>query len=84
VTWWCWQLEPTLPEVTTQTPRAVERHGIGRDRWPKTVLRAEDAGQALYDLLSRPRELVRFTAAGGASRHCEPMGMAIRDRCPAA
>ena len=35
--------------------------------------------QALYDLLPGPRELVRFTAAEGANRHCEPMGLAIRD-----
>jgi hypothetical protein len=35
--------------------------------------------QALYDLLPGPRELVRFTAAEGANRHCEPMGLAVRD-----
>lgn len=35
--------------------------------------------QALYDLLTGPRELVKFTAAEGASRHCEPLGLAIRD-----
>lgn len=35
--------------------------------------------QALHDLLPGPRELVRFTAAEGASRHCEPMGLAVRD-----
>jgi len=35
--------------------------------------------QALHDLLPGPRELVRFTAAEGASRHCEPRGLAARD-----
>ena len=35
--------------------------------------------QALHDLLPGPKELVRFTAAEGASRHCEPMGLAVRD-----
>ena len=35
--------------------------------------------QALYDRLPGLRELVRFTAAEGASRHCEPMGLAVRD-----
>jgi len=35
--------------------------------------------QALYDLLPGPRELVKFTAAEGANRHCEPMGLAVRD-----
>jgi S-formylglutathione hydrolase FrmB len=36
--------------------------------------------QALYDRLPGPTELVRFTAAEGANRHCEPMGMATRDQ----
>jgi hypothetical protein len=36
--------------------------------------------QALYVRLPGPRELVRFTAAEGANRHCEPMGMATRDQ----
>jgi Prolyl oligopeptidase family len=35
--------------------------------------------QALYDLLPGPKDLVRITAAEGASRHCEPMGLAVRD-----
>ena len=35
--------------------------------------------QALYDRLPGPRQLVRFTAAEGANRHCEPMGLATRD-----
>jgi Prolyl oligopeptidase family len=35
--------------------------------------------QALYDRLPGPRELVRFTAAEGANRHCEPMGQATRE-----
>jgi hypothetical protein len=38
-----------------------------------------DQSQALHDLLPGPRELVRFTAAEGASHHCEPMGLAVRD-----
>ena len=37
------------------------------------------AARVLYDRLPGPRELVRFTAAEGASRHCEPMGLAVRD-----
>jgi hypothetical protein len=28
---------------------------------------------------ARPKQLVRFTAAEGANRHCEPMGLATRD-----
>ena len=35
--------------------------------------------QALCDLLPGSKELVRFTAAEGANRHGEPMGLAVRD-----
>ena len=35
--------------------------------------------QALYDRLPGPKQLVKFTAAEGANRHCEPMGLATRD-----
>lgn len=35
--------------------------------------------QELYDLLPGPKEIVSFTAAEGADRHCEPLGLALRD-----
>jgi hypothetical protein len=35
--------------------------------------------QELYDRLPGTKELVTFTAHEGANRHCEPMGMALRD-----
>jgi hypothetical protein len=35
--------------------------------------------QQLYDRLPGVKALVPFTAAEGADRHCEPMGMALRD-----
>jgi Prolyl oligopeptidase family len=35
--------------------------------------------QALYDRLPGPKELVRFTAAEGANRHCEPLAPATRE-----
>jgi Prolyl oligopeptidase family len=35
--------------------------------------------QQLYDRLPGPKELVRFTAAEGAGRHCEPLAPALRD-----
>jgi hypothetical protein len=35
--------------------------------------------QQLYDLLPGDKQLIDFTAAEGANRHCEPMGMGIRD-----
>lgn len=33
----------------------------------------------LYDRLPGPKELLPFTAAEGASRHCEPLACALRD-----
>ncbi len=35
--------------------------------------------QQLYDRLPGEKTLVKFTAAEGANRHCEPMGLGIRD-----
>jgi hypothetical protein len=35
--------------------------------------------QALYDLLPGPRQLVKFTAAEGANRHCEPLAPGTLD-----
>jgi hypothetical protein len=35
--------------------------------------------QQLYDRLPGPKELVRFTAAEGASRHCEPLAPGLRE-----
>jgi hypothetical protein len=35
--------------------------------------------QQLYDRLPGAKELVSFTAAEGANRHCEPMARALRD-----
>ena len=35
--------------------------------------------QKLYDMLGGTGQLVKFTAAEGANRHCEPMGVAVRD-----
>jgi hypothetical protein len=36
--------------------------------------------QQLYDRLPGEKRLVAFTAQEGANRHCEPMGLAVRDR----
>jgi hypothetical protein len=44
----------------------------GEQFWP-------GQSQQLYDLLPGPKELVRFTAAEGAGRHCEPLAPALRD-----
>jgi hypothetical protein len=44
----------------------------GEQFWP-------GQSQQLFDRVRGPKELVRFTAAEGAGRHCEPMGGALRD-----
>jgi hypothetical protein len=44
----------------------------GEQFWP-------GQSQELYDRLPGERELVRFTAAEGAGRHCEPIGAGLRD-----
>jgi hypothetical protein len=44
----------------------------GEQFWP-------GQSQELYDRLPGPKELVRFTAAEGAGRHCEPLAPALRD-----
>jgi hypothetical protein len=52
---------------------------------PLLIIEPEDEqfwpgqSQALHDRLPGPRELVRFTAAEGANRHCEPMAPVTRD-----
>ncbi len=45
----------------------------GEQFWP---------GQAteLFDLITGPKELVKFTAAEGADRHCEPMARTLVDQ----
>lgn len=35
--------------------------------------------QQLHDLLPGPKEIVHFTAAEGANRHCEPLAPILRD-----
>jgi hypothetical protein len=35
--------------------------------------------ERLYQMLPGEKQLVSFTAAEGANRHCEPMGLGIRD-----
>ena len=44
----------------------------GEQFWP-------GQSQQLYDLLPGAKELVLFTAAEGADRHCEPLAPALRD-----
>jgi hypothetical protein len=52
---------------------------------PMLVLDPEDEQffpgqpQELYDLLPGEKQLIRFTAAEGANRHCEPLAVGLRD-----
>jgi S-formylglutathione hydrolase FrmB len=44
----------------------------GEQFWP-------GQSQQLFERLTGPKELVRFTTAEGAGRHCEPLAPALRD-----
>lgn len=69
--------------------RAVETYRLdGEEKQITTPLLITDPegeqfwpGQSreLYDRLPGPKELVSFTAAEGAGRHCEPMARSLRD-----
>ena len=58
---------------------------VGQITTPLLITSPEDEqfwpgqSQRLYDLLPGDKELVQFTTAEGAGRHCEPTGSAIRD-----
>jgi hypothetical protein len=68
---------------------AVMRYRLGAEAaaidTPLLITEPEDEqfwpgqSQQLFDLLPGPKELVRFSAAEGAGRHCEPMAPALRD-----
>ncbi len=68
---------------------AVARYRLGEETkdllTPMLILDPEDeqffAGQPaeLYGRLAGERKLVTFNAEEGANRHCEPMGVALRD-----
>jgi Prolyl oligopeptidase family len=44
----------------------------GEQFWP-------GQSRQLYDMLPGVKQLMKFTAKEGANRHCEPMGLALRD-----
>jgi hypothetical protein len=62
------------------------RDVVGRIECPLLVTDPEDEqfwpcqSQELYDALSGPKEIVRFTAAEGANWHCEPPALGLRDQ----
>ena len=69
--------------------RTVGKYRLGDEvmqiRTPLLITDPEDEqfwpGQSrqLYDRLTDDRELMEFTAAEGAGRHCEPLGSALRE-----
>jgi hypothetical protein len=69
--------------------QAVLAHRLGDEvaqiRTPLLITDPEDEqfwpGQSreLYERLPGPKEIVAFTASEGASRHCEPLGSALRE-----
>ena len=62
------------------------RDVVGKIECPLLVTDPEDEqfwpgqSQELYDALSGPKEIVRFTAAEGANWHCEPLALGLRDQ----
>ena len=61
-----------LSKSTRATTRLLITEPEAEQFWP-------GHSRELYDLLPGSRELARFTAAEGANRHCEPMGLVVRD-----
>jgi len=69
--------------------KAVERYRLGsevRDITTPLIITDPDdeqffpgQPQELFDLLTGPKELIRFTVAEGANRHCEPLAVGLRD-----
>ncbi len=69
--------------------QAVSRYRLGDEvqdiTTPLLVLDPDDEQffpgqpQELFERLTGDRELIRFTAAQGASRHCEPLAVGLRD-----
>jgi fermentation-respiration switch protein FrsA (DUF1100 family) len=62
------------------------RDVVGKIECPLLVTDPEDEqfwpgqSQDLYDALTGPKQIVRFTAAEGANWHCEPMALGLRDQ----
>jgi len=69
---------PGGPEVPARR-RGRRHHHSPADTEPEDEQFWPGQSQALYDRLPGPKQLVRFTAAEGANRHCEPTGLATRD-----
>ncbi len=86
-----WRAKPYAESSTFAVYRAVSRYRldddlIGRIRTPLLVTDPEGEqfwpgqSQRLYDALPGEKELVKFTAAEGADRHCQPMGRALTEQ----
>ncbi|MEU6478566.1 dipeptidyl aminopeptidase [Streptomyces sp. NPDC047017] len=84
---WRWRAKPygidSPYDLLTEVARYTVEPVAGRITTPLLITDPEGerfwpgAAQRLYDALPGPRELVRFTAAEGASLHCEPLGRAV-------
>ena len=67
-------MEYKLGDLTKQiTTPILVTDPEGEQFWPGQSRR-------LYDALPGPKELVKFTAAEGADRHCEPMARALLEQ----
>jgi hypothetical protein len=85
-----WRAKPYGLTSTFDVYKAVEKYRLGDDvQQITTPLLITDPdgeqffpGQSerLYSMLPGPKEIVKFTAAEGADRHCQPMGRALTDQ----
>jgi hypothetical protein len=86
-----WRAKPYGLTSTYDVYKAVEQYRltddlIGQISTPMLVTEPEGEqfwpgqSQRLYDALTGPKVLVKFTAAEGADRHCQPMGRALTDQ----
>ena len=95
-----WRRRPYCTDSMFDVLKALEHYNLrdiaARIRCPMFIADPEDEqfwpgqSQALYDALTCPKHLAKFTRAEGANWHCEPLARALYDqrafglarRCP--
>jgi hypothetical protein len=86
-----WLAKPYGESSTYAVYQAVSRYRLDDDliaRITTPLLVTDPEGeqfwpgqsQRLYDALRGDKQLVRFSAAEGADRHCQPMGRALTEQ----
>ena len=85
-----WRAKPYGMSTSYEVFKAVEQYRLGdlAQRITTPLLVTDPEGeqfwpgqsQQLYDALAGAKQLVPFTAAEGADRHCEPMARALLEQ----